>query len=54
MRSKLKVLIPEKPDKIIIKAAEAKNTPIDATLTMALMALLWLLEKRYLLAMYII
>jgi hypothetical protein len=43
------VRIPENPDKTIIKAAEAKNTPKEAMYTIILIALLLLPEKRYLL-----
>jgi len=42
----LKVLIPEKPDRTMINAADTIKTPNEAILTIILMALLPLLEKR--------
>ena len=48
----MKVLRPEKPDRIINNAAVPTITPIDAIMVIILIALFPLLANRYLLAMY--
>ncbi len=43
---------PEKPERIINKAKEPTITPKDAIMVIIFMALLLVLENKYLLAMY--